>query len=343
MQAYQGITVIARSVLETTSAQPQAGSGLGHGRNLGVQLLPQDVCDSDLCALDEIPDHHVPIRDEVQVLAIPHSIFFDTEFHHEIHAPGAQACILHMITVVDALWYINVGGSHAHVRAYAHSAPRTLGHITQIYPEAELDMIPALMCLLLEHVEEIIELESKSKTRTKWTGSRRWLLGFGPGIGYGVVGLLYLLETRSVSAAIRMVLRGQASIGALDIFCAGTTINTQGLIWISHTACLSLFCSRLRFVVLLITYDDGALGSYEVAQFGHGHSEIFVAIRSNGKQHSIIATFAHSREHFVHVARGDQSPGHGCETHRRRQLQGQGLARYFLGLYRDRLYTGTAH
>ena len=110
MQAYQGITVIARSVLETTSAQPQAGSGLGHGRNLGVQLLPQDVCDSDLCALDEIPDHHVPIRDEVQVLAIPHSIFFDTEFHHEIHAPGAQAGILHMITVVDAQGYFDLNG-----------------------------------------------------------------------------------------------------------------------------------------------------------------------------------------------------------------------------------------
>lgn len=65
MQAYQGITLVARSIPQSPTAQPQTGSGLCHGRNLGIQLLAQDVCDSDLGALQEIPHQHMPISDEM--------------------------------------------------------------------------------------------------------------------------------------------------------------------------------------------------------------------------------------------------------------------------------------
>ena len=129
MHADQGITLVARSVSQASSPQAQASTRLSHGRDLGIQTLTIDVGHGDLVAAQQIPNHHMAICDQVQFLSLPQCMWFDAEFHHEVHAAWTKIGILDMITVVDALGYVNVCCAHSHLRTYAHSASGTTGHV----------------------------------------------------------------------------------------------------------------------------------------------------------------------------------------------------------------------
>lgn len=78
---------------------------------------------------------------------------------------------------------------------------------------------------LPEHLEYVLEATA---TKIDIDALGLWIvigLAF-LGIAQSIIGLLYLLETGLITAAIRVMLHGQAAICAFDIFGADITCHT---------------------------------------------------------------------------------------------------------------------
>jgi hypothetical protein len=177
---------------------------------------------------------------EISALSLPNRIRLYSVLHHKIKTTGRYATILYLLSIIDASRDLEFHFMSATVCGHSHCFGCAFHCVSETDGQTHASLLRRSTKLCAKHIEYVVKIKSwltLIETKTKASGKPLlveliWIVVLCPliGITEDSVCFFYLLESGSVSAAVRMMSCSSSTIGLFDFFYGCAAIYTKSLI-----------------------------------------------------------------------------------------------------------------